>query len=42
MYEIDTRLREREAAGEPIRVGLIGAGQMGTEIVAQIGEMVGS
>ena len=41
MYEIDTRLREREAAGEPIRVGLIGAGQMGTEIVAQIGEMVG-
>jgi predicted homoserine dehydrogenase-like protein len=41
MYEIDTRLREREAAGKPIRVGLIGAGQMGTEIVAQIGEMVG-
>ncbi len=34
-------LREREEAGNPIRVGLIGVGQMGTEIIAQVGEMVG-
>ncbi|WP_455381142.1 NAD(P)H-dependent oxidoreductase [Salinispira pacifica] len=41
MNEIDRRLAEREREGRPIMVGLIGAGQMGTEIVAQIGEMVG-
>ena len=41
MYEIDTRLMEREKKGRPIRVALIGAGQMGSEIVATIGEMVG-
>ena len=41
MYEIDTKLQQREAEGNPIQVGLIGAGQMGTEIITQIGEMVG-
>jgi predicted homoserine dehydrogenase-like protein len=41
MYEIDTKLEEREKAGNPIQVGLVGAGQMGTEIITQIGEMVG-
>lgn len=41
MNAIDTKLEERELSGKPIRVGLIGAGQMGQEIVAQIGEMVG-
>lgn len=39
MFEIDRRLQERE--GDPIRVGLVGAGQMGREIVAQIGLMKG-
>lgn len=41
MYEIDTKLEQRERAGNPIQVGLVGAGQMGTEIITQIGEMVG-
>lgn len=41
MNEIDIRLREREAEGNPVRVALIGAGQMGTEIVTQVGEMKG-
>lgn len=41
MFEIDKRLEERETAGHPIRVALVGAGQMGTEIVTTVGEMVG-
>lgn len=41
MHEIDSRLKELERNGRPIRVGLVGAGQMGTEIITQIGEMVG-
>ncbi len=41
MNEIDRQLAEREREGRPIVVGLVGAGQMGSEIVAQIGEMVG-
>jgi predicted homoserine dehydrogenase-like protein len=41
MNEIDRKLEERERAGAPIRVALIGAGQMGTEIIAQVGEMMG-
>jgi predicted homoserine dehydrogenase-like protein len=41
MNEIDRKLTEREREGHPIRVGLIGAGQMGTEIIAQVGEMTG-
>jgi len=41
MYEIDRRLLEREAAGRPVTVAVVGAGQMGTEIVSQVGEMRG-
>jgi predicted homoserine dehydrogenase-like protein len=41
MVEIDQRLAARAAEGRPIRVALLGAGQMGTEIVTQIGEMKG-
>lgn len=41
MYEIDTRLLEREREGRPVRVALIGAGQMGREIVCQVGLMRG-
>ncbi|PIP00289.1 NAD(P)H-dependent oxidoreductase [Pleomorphomonas carboxyditropha] len=41
MYEIDKRLLEREKAGDPIAVAVVGAGQMGTEIISQIGEMKG-
>jgi predicted homoserine dehydrogenase-like protein len=41
MNEIDRKLEERERDGAPIRVALIGAGQMGTEIIAQVGEMAG-
>lgn len=41
MYEIDSKLQELQAKGTPIQVGLIGAGQMGTDIVAQVECMVG-
>lgn len=41
MYEIDTKLEALEQAGTPIRVGLIGCGQMGKDIVAQIAAMKG-
>ena len=41
MYEIDRRLEQLQKEGNPIRVGLIGAGQMGTDIVSQISCMVG-
>jgi predicted homoserine dehydrogenase-like protein len=34
---IDTLLREREAAGRPIRVGMIGAGATGRAIALQLG-----
>ena len=41
MYEIDSKLIELEKQGQPIQVALIGAGQMGTDIIAQIECMVG-
>lgn len=41
MYEIDTRLSELEEKGTPIHVALIGAGQMGKDIIAQIAGMKG-
>ena len=41
MYEIDSKLLAREQAGNPVAVAVVGAGQMGTEIVCQIGEMKG-
>lgn len=34
-------LKERERAGNPVRVGLVGAGQMGEGLVAQMGLMNG-
>jgi len=34
-------LLEHEAAGQPIRIGLIGAGMMGTDIVTQVLQMKG-
>ncbi len=41
MYEIDSKLEQLQAEGKPIQVGLIGAGQMGTDIVAQVEGMIG-
>jgi len=37
---VDTALREREAAGNPIRVGMIGAGATGRAIALQLGTPV--
>lgn len=41
MYEIDRKLEQLQKEGNPIKIGLIGAGQMGTDIVSQISCMVG-
>ena len=41
MYEIDRKLEELQQQGKSIMIGLIGAGQMGTDIVAQVECMVG-
>lgn len=41
MYEIDRKLRELEEKKCPVMVALVGAGQMGKDIVAQIGGMKG-
>lgn len=41
MYEIDQRLKTLEEEDSPIRVGIIGAGQMGSEIITQISLMKG-
>lgn len=41
MYEIDTKLEALEKKGTPIHVALIGAGQMGKDIVSQISMMKG-
>ena len=41
MNEPNIRLIERENEGRPIQVAQVGAGQMGTEIITQIGEMKG-
>lgn len=37
---VDTALREREAAGKPIRVGVVGAGATGRAIALQLGTPV--
>ena len=37
---IDTALREREATGHPIRVGMVGAGATGRAIALQLGTPV--
>jgi predicted homoserine dehydrogenase-like protein len=41
MNAINEKLEQREKEGRPVKVGLIGAGQMGQEIIAMVGEMVG-
>jgi predicted homoserine dehydrogenase-like protein len=41
MIAIDKKLAERAREKRPVRVALVGAGQMGSEIVTQIGEMAG-
>jgi len=41
VYELDSKLKKLQDEGTPIQVGLIGAGQMGTDIVAQVECMVG-
>src|SRR5689334_25039940 len=34
-------LEQRHRAGRPVRIGLIGAGQMGTDILVQVAQMRG-
>ncbi|WP_173931895.1 NAD(P)H-dependent oxidoreductase [Chelativorans sp. Marseille-P2723] len=34
-------LAEREASGKPVRIGLIGSGEMGTDIVSRVAQMRG-
>jgi predicted homoserine dehydrogenase-like protein len=41
MIGLHEELRERQASGQPVRVGLIGAGQMGTDVVATTSVMQG-
>ena len=41
MYELDTKLEQLEKNGMPIHVSLIGCGQMGKDIIAQISKMKG-
>jgi predicted homoserine dehydrogenase-like protein len=41
MIGLNIELEEREAAGKPVKVGLIGAGQMGTDVVAATSVMKG-
>jgi predicted homoserine dehydrogenase-like protein len=41
MIGLHEELRQRQASGEPVRVGLIGAGQMGTDVVATTSVMQG-
>src|SRR5260370_37836321 len=37
---VDTALRERETSGQPIRVGMVGAGAKGRAIALQLGTPV--
>ena len=41
MYAINEKLALRHAQGNPVRASLIGAGQMGTDILAQADQMKG-
>ncbi len=41
MIGLNSELEQREASGKPVRVGLVGAGQMGTDVVATTREMKG-
>ena len=42
MIGLNEELAAREAAGAPVRIGLIGAGQMGVDVVAQVNMMKGT
>ncbi|MHC4444709.1 MAG: NAD(P)H-dependent oxidoreductase [Planctomycetota bacterium] len=41
MIELNKELAQREASGNPVKIGLIGAGQMGVDVVAQVNMMKG-
>ena len=41
MIGLNEELAARHAAGDPVKIGLIGAGQMGVDIVAQVAMMKG-
>ncbi len=41
MIGLNEELKERAATGRPVRIGLIGAGQMGTDVVAETKMMLG-
>jgi len=41
MIGMNEELAAREAAGNPVKIGLVGAGQMGTDVVAQVRMMKG-
>src|SRR5512133_355962 len=41
MIGLNADLAQREAAGNPVRVGLIGTGQMGTDVIAETTMMKG-
>jgi len=41
MIGLNEELQQRQAAGNPIRIGLIGAGQMGTDVIAETQMMKG-
>ena len=41
MIGIHQDLLKRAEAGNPVRFGIIGAGQMGVDIVSQTGQMTG-
>lgn len=41
MIGLNEELAAREAAGRPVRIGMIGAGQMGVDVVAEVNMMKG-
>ena len=41
MIGLNEELKIRESQGKPVRIGLIGTGQMGTDIVAEVSMMKG-
>jgi predicted homoserine dehydrogenase-like protein len=41
MIGLNEELERRQAAGNPVRIGLIGAGQMGTDVIAETSMMKG-
>ena len=41
MIGLNEELKQRERQGKPVRIGLIGTGQMDTDIVAEVSMMKG-